>query len=41
VIEYREADFDAGCRDWPGLSVVLRDLQLVTPSQSGYRYASC
>jgi len=41
VIEYRQADFDAGCRDFPELSIVLRDLDLVTPGDSGYLYAGC
>jgi hypothetical protein len=26
VIEYRQQDFDAGCSAYPGLSIVLRDL---------------
>lgn len=41
VIEYRRADFDRGCRDFPGLSIILRDLDLVTPSDSGYVYDGC
>jgi hypothetical protein len=41
VIEYRQTDFGAGCRDFPGLSIVLRDRDLVTPGQGGYVYAGC
>jgi hypothetical protein len=41
VIEYRRADFDAGCADFPGLSIVLRDLDLVTPSSADYVYDGC
>jgi hypothetical protein len=41
VIEYRRADFDAGCTAWPGLSIVLRDVQLVTPTSSGYVFDGC
>ena len=41
VVEYRQADFEAGCRDWPELSIVLRDLDLVTPAQAGFSFAGC
>ena len=41
VIEYRQADFDRGCSDFPELSIVLRDRNLVMPSQSGYLFADC
>lgn len=41
VIEYRQQDFDAGCADFPDLSIVLRDRNLVTPSQAAYVYAGC
>ncbi|HTL34946.1 MAG TPA: endo alpha-1,4 polygalactosaminidase [Kofleriaceae bacterium] len=41
VIEYRQQDFTAGCAAYPALSIVLRDLNLVTPSQSGYLYDGC
>ena len=41
VIEYRQADFDAGCAAFPELSIVLRDRDLVTPSQGGYTFAGC
>jgi hypothetical protein len=41
VIEYRKADFDAGCRTFPNLSIILRDVDLVTPTTSGYVYDAC
>jgi hypothetical protein len=41
VIEYRRVDFDRGCTDHPGLSIVLRDLNLVTPSAGAYVYSGC
>jgi len=41
VIEYRLQDFDAGCAAFPNLSIVLRDVNLVTPSQTGYVYNGC
>lgn len=41
VIEYRRADFAAGCSAWPELSIVLRDLQLVTPTTTGYVFDGC
>jgi len=41
VIEYQRADFEAGCSAWPDLSIVLRDLQLVTPTTSGYVFDGC
>jgi hypothetical protein len=41
VIEYRRLDFDAGCAAYPNLSIVLRDLDLVTPTDKGYFYAGC
>jgi hypothetical protein len=41
VIEYRRRDLDAGCAAYPNLSIVLRDLDLVTPTDKGYVYASC
>ncbi len=41
VIEYRRGDFDNGCRDFPELSIVLRDLPLVGPSSGGYVYDGC
>jgi hypothetical protein len=41
VIEYRRADFDAGCAAFPQLSIVLRDLDLVTPSSAGYVFDGC
>ena len=41
VIEYRRRDFDAGCAAYPDLSIVLRDLDLVTPADKGYVYRGC
>jgi hypothetical protein len=41
VIEYRRTDFDAGCSDFPNLSIVLRDLNLVGPGSGGYVYDGC
>jgi hypothetical protein len=41
VIEYRRTDFDAGCSDFPELSIVLRDLLLVAPSAPSYVYDGC
>jgi hypothetical protein len=33
VVEYRQVDFDRGCADWPGLSIVLRDENLETTTR--------
>lgn len=41
VIEYRQQDFTTGCAAFPQLSIVLRDLNLVTPTQAGYVYDGC
>jgi hypothetical protein len=41
VIEYRQQDFAAGCAAYPNLSIVLRDVNLVTPSTAGYVYDGC
>jgi len=41
VVEYRRSDFEAGCADFPQLSIVLRDLELVTPGSAGYVYDGC
>jgi len=41
VIEYRRADFEAGCTNFPNLSIILRDVDLVTPTTSGYVYDAC
>ncbi len=41
VIEYRQQDFDAGCADFPNLSIVLRDLDVSTPSSGSYVYDGC
>lgn len=41
VIEYRAEDFDVGCADYPQLSIVLRDLDLVPAGDPGYVYEGC
>ena len=41
VIEYRRADFDEGCRDFPELSIVLRDRLLKPAGTTGYVRDSC
>lgn len=41
VIEYRAQDFQKGCNDFSQLSIILRDLDLVTPSGGGYVYDDC
>ncbi|MBO6938605.1 MAG: endo alpha-1,4 polygalactosaminidase [Deltaproteobacteria bacterium] len=41
VIEYRRGDFDTGCADFPELSIVLRDLNLVGPGAGAYVYDGC
>ncbi|MEO8550026.1 MAG: endo alpha-1,4 polygalactosaminidase [Kofleriaceae bacterium] len=41
VIEYRQQDFATGCTAYPGLSILLRDLDLVTPNAAAYVYNAC
>lgn len=41
VIEYERSAFEAGCSTFPDLSIVLRDLDLVTPTDAGYVYEGC
>jgi hypothetical protein len=41
VIEYTESAFATGCASYPELSIVLRDLDLVTPSDPGYVHDGC
>ena len=41
MIEYRQGDFDAGCTDYGTMSIVLRDLNLVTPDDAAYVYDAC
>lgn len=41
VIEYRSQDFTTGCSKYPTLSIVLRDLDLKMPTQTGYVYDGC
>ena len=41
IIEYRAQDFQVGCTKYPELSIVLRDLNVSTPSSSSYVYQGC
>jgi len=41
VIEYDRAAFTKGCREYPELSIVLRDKNLVTPDQRAYLFQGC
>ncbi len=41
VIEYRRRDFDKGCAAYPQLSIILRDVDLVPPTDKGYVYDAC
>lgn len=41
IIEYRLQDFQLGCTKYPQLSIVLRDLDVSTPSSSSYVYQGC
>jgi len=41
LIEYSHVPFETGCANFPQLSIVLRDLDLVTPSDPGYSYDGC
>lgn len=41
VIEYVRADFTTGCTAFPQLSIILRDRDLVTPSNAAYVYDGC
>lgn len=41
LVEYREEDFAAGCAAYPNLSIVLRDINLVTPEHDDYVYDGC
>jgi hypothetical protein len=41
VIEYRSQDFQTGCTNHPELSIVLRDLDVSTPTSSTYVYDGC
>ena len=41
VIEYVRADFTKGCGAFPGLSIVLRDRNLVAPPQAAYVFDGC
>lgn len=41
VIEYRRNNFTQGCTNFPGLSIVLRDLLLRPAGEAGYVYDGC
>lgn len=41
VIEYRDQDFDAGCKNFPELSIVRRDVDVTTPGSGTYVYKGC
>lgn len=41
VIEYRLEDFEVGCAEFPGLSIVLRDLDLVPEGDPSYVFDGC
>lgn len=41
VIEYRRVDFDKGCRDFPQLSIVLRDRNVSPAGATGYVRDAC
>jgi hypothetical protein len=41
VIEYQRAAFEAGCRAFPALSIVLRDLSVSPASKAGYVFDGC
>jgi hypothetical protein len=42
MIEYRDSDFNNGCNQYGAThSIVRRDLDLVTPSNSAYIYDAC
>jgi hypothetical protein len=37
----RQQDLDVGCAEFPELSIVLRDLDLVTAGSDGYVCGAC
>ncbi|CAN0597581.1 unnamed protein product [Laminaria digitata] len=41
IVEYRRRDFTQGCRDYPQLSIIYRDLDLVPAGASSYHYEGC
>lgn len=41
VIEYRRVDFTTGCRAYPDLSIVLRDVNLTRRGNAAYVYDGC
>lgn len=41
VIEYRDQDFTAGCKAYPELSIVRRDVDVSKPGSASYVYQGC
>ena len=41
IIEYRDQDFDQGCKDFPELSIVRRDLDVSPAGSADYVYEGC
>ena len=41
IIEYRDQDFSAGCKNFPELSIVRRDVKVSTPGAASYVYHGC
>ncbi len=41
IIEYRDQDFTAGCKDFPELSIVRRDVNVSKPGSASYVYKGC
>ncbi|MEZ0312310.1 MAG: endo alpha-1,4 polygalactosaminidase [Myxococcota bacterium] len=41
IVEYRLQDFERGCAAYPGLSIVLRDRDLVPNGEPGYVFDDC
>jgi hypothetical protein len=41
IIEYTRKAFDKGCRDYPDLSIVLRDRDVLPEGSSGYVFDAC
>lgn len=41
MIEYQSEDFDTGCSEFPGHSIVLRDLYLTAPGDGDYVFEIC
>lgn len=41
VIEYEREAFELGCASYPELSIVIRDVNLLTPDSSAYVHEPC